>query len=67
MDIEDPATQRRVGLVANAVGLVLLAAFIAFGNRLFDDATLGWVTFGVAVVLTGLGIILLQLSNEAAG
>ncbi|MEF8783650.1 MAG: hypothetical protein V5A39_09025 [Haloarculaceae archaeon] len=64
MDLGDSATQRRVGIAANAVGLVLLGAFILFGNRLFGAGVVGWVTFAVAVVLTGLGIALIRISDR---
>lgn len=64
MDLGDSATQRRVGIAANAVGLALLGAFILFGSRLFEEGIVAWVTFAVAVVLTGLGIALIRIADR---
>lgn len=64
MDLGDSATQRRVGIAANAVGLVLLGTFIFFGSRLFEEGVVAWATFAVAVVLTGLGIALIRISDR---
>lgn len=60
----DPATKRRAGIAANAVGLLLLLVFIVFGPSVFDDSVVAWGTFLVGVVLTALGIALLKLSGE---
>jgi hypothetical protein len=67
MDPGDTETRRRVGIAANAVGLVLLGAFVLFGDSLFGETVVGWVTFGVAVVLTTLGIALIRTADDGGG
>ena len=64
MDTGDSGTRRRVGIAANVVGLVGLGAFVLFGDRLFDGSALAWVAFGVAVVLTALGIALIRTADR---
>jgi hypothetical protein len=60
----DSETRRRIGIAATVVGLVVLGAFVFFGDRLFDGSVLVWAVFGVAVALTAVGIALIRIADR---